>query len=110
MDVILKKRQLIVFLDDKDDKGDFIQVNNIINNYHYEETFFKPEDYAVLLKSYIKKLKKIARKLKELERRGIRLDSKWAKIKAYATQSSVAPVSAASSSLQHSQPILSDSK
>jgi hypothetical protein len=60
-------------------------------------------------RAYIKKLKKIARTLKELERRGMRLDSKWAKIKAYATQSSVAPVSAASSSLQHSQPILSDS-
>ena len=46
------------FLDDKDDKGDPIKVNNIISNYHYEETFFKPEDYAVILKSYIKRLKK----------------------------------------------------
>ena len=58
MDVIFKKRKLIVFLDDKDDKGDPVKVNNIISTYHYEETFFKPEDYAILLKSYIKRLKK----------------------------------------------------
>jgi hypothetical protein len=44
-------------------------------------------------RAYTKQMKKIARTLKELERRGVKLESKWAKIKAYATQSSVAPVS-----------------
>ena len=56
-------------------------------------------------RAYLKQMKKIARTLKELERRGIKLESKWAKIKAYATQSSVAPVSVVPSSPKEDSPL-----
>ena len=45
-------------LDDEDESGNRVKVNNVISTYDYEETFFKAEDYAILMKSYIKKLKK----------------------------------------------------
>ena len=58
-------------------------------------------------RAYTKQMKKIARTLKELERRGVKLELKWAKIKAYAaTQSSVAPVSIVPSSPNNAKPIL----